>query len=185
MARLNHPHIAHVHRVDEHEGRPYFTMDLIDGMSLDDRLAEFRNDPRRAAELLVKVARAIHHAHQRGVLHRDLKPANILLDKGGEPRVTDFGLAKRVGTDECPVEMAAPLGDTVSRVCKGVIGTARYMSAEQANGKDVTIATDVYGLGAVLYALLTGHPPFEAATLEEILDQVRETEPRSPDKLNP
>src|SRR5262249_42854028 len=108
LARLKHPHIVHVHRVDEHEGRPYFTMDWIDGTSLDGRLEEFRKDPRRAAELLVKVARAICHAHERGILHRDLKPANILLDKDGEPHVTDFGLAKQVGTGECPVEMAAP-----------------------------------------------------------------------------
>jgi hypothetical protein len=186
MARLQHPHIVRVHHVDEHDGRPYFTMDWVDGESLEKRLGEFRENPRRAAELLVKVARAIHHAHQRGVLHRDLKPANILLDKRGEPHITDFGLAKQVGTDECPVEMAAPLGETVSRVFQGVFGTPPYMSPEQATpGRDVTIASDVYGLGAVLYTLLTGRPPFEAASLKETLRQVRETEPDPPDKLNP
>jgi tetratricopeptide (TPR) repeat protein len=183
MARLKHPHIVQVHRVDEHEGRPYFTMDWIDGTSLDNRLEELRNDPRGAAALLVKVARAIHHAHQRGVLHRDLKPANIFLDARGEPHVTDYGLAKQLGTGECLVEMAAPLGDTVSRVCRGIIGTAQYMSPEQANGKDVTIKSDVYGLGATLYALLTGLPPFRGQSVEDTLRLVRDEKPEPPGKV--
>jgi tetratricopeptide (TPR) repeat protein len=184
MARLKHPHIVHVYHVDEHEGRPYFTMDLIDGTSLKNRLEEFRNDPRRAAKLLVEVARAIHHAHQRGVLHRDLKPANIILDKGDQPRVTDFGLAKQLGTEECLVEMVAPLGDTVSQVFQAPFGTPQYMSPEQATpGRDVTTASDVYGLGATLYALLTGDPPFRGKTVDDILRLVRDEKPVPPGKI--
>jgi tetratricopeptide (TPR) repeat protein len=183
MARLKHSHIVPVHRDDEHEGRPYFTMAWIDGESLDDRLEEFLQAPRRAAELLVKVARAIHHAHQRGVLHRDLKPANIILDKEGEPHVTDFGLAKQLGTVECLVEMVAPL-DTVSRVFQGIFGTLQYMSPEQATpGQELTTASDVYGLGATLYALLTGRPPFRGETVEDTLKLVRDGKPEPPGEI--
>jgi eukaryotic-like serine/threonine-protein kinase len=183
MARLKHPHIVHVYHVDEHEGRPYFTMNLINGVSLDCRLEEFCQAPRRAAELLVKVARAIHHAHVRGVLHRDLKPANIILDKEGEPHVTDFGLAKQASTGERLVEMPA-LMDTVSRVFKGIAGSIQYMSPEQATpGKDVTIVSDVYGLGATLYTLLSGRPPFRGETVEDTLKLVRDGKPEPPGEI--
>jgi serine/threonine-protein kinase len=187
MARLNHPNSIHVFHVDQdHDGRPYFTMQLIDGGSLDRRLDEFRQSPREAAKLLVKVARAVQHAHERGILHRDLKPANILLDRE-EPVVTDYGLAKQVGTGDGQIAMAATL-EGVSRVVKGVFGTIPYMSPEQATpGEEVTTRSDVYGLGAILYALLTGKPPFRAETSEATLKQVQDpkTSPTPPRKLNP
>jgi tetratricopeptide (TPR) repeat protein len=183
MARLKHPHIVHVYHVHEHEGRPYFTMTLIKGASLDCRLEEFCQAPRRAAELLVKVALAVHHAHERGFLHRDLKPANIMLDVGGEPHVTDFGLAKQTSTGECLVEMPAQM-DTVSRVFKGIVGSIQYMSPEQATpGKEARTVSDVYGLGATLYALLTGRPPFQAETVEDTLKLVRDGKPKPPGEI--
>jgi tetratricopeptide (TPR) repeat protein len=183
MARLKHPHIVHVYYVLDYEGRPFFTMNLIKGASLDCRLDEFCQAPRRAAELLVKVALAIHHAHERGVLHRDLKPANIILDLGGEPHVTDFGLAKQASTGECLVEVPA-LIDTASRVFKGIFGSIQYMSPEQATpGKEVTTVSDVYGLGATLYALLTGRPPFRGETVEDTLTLVRDGKPERPGEI--
>src|SRR5207302_2785183 len=120
-------------------------MKLVEGGSLADHLDRFRADPRAAAQLLVTVARAVHYAHQRGILHRDLKPSNILLDTDGRPHVTDFGLAKRVEADGSLTQSGA------------IVGTPSYMAPEQASGQrtDVTTATDVYGLGAVLYALVT------------------------------
>jgi tetratricopeptide (TPR) repeat protein len=183
MARMKHAHIVHVYHVDEHEGRPYFTMNLIEGASLDCRLEQFCQAPRRAAELLVKVALAVHHAHERGFLHRDLKPANIMLDSGGEPHVTDFGLAKQTSTGERLVEIPAQM-DTVSRVFKGIVGSIQYMSPEQATlGKDVRTVSDVYGLGATLYGLLTGRPPFRGETAEDTLKLVRDGKPKPPSEI--
>jgi tetratricopeptide (TPR) repeat protein len=171
-ADLDHPHIVPIYEVGEHEGCDYFSMKLIDGVSLAHRLAEFRSDPKRAAWIVAKVARAIHHAHQQGVLHRDLKPSNILVDAQGEPFVSDFGLAKRVrSTDELTLSNAIP-------------GTPRYMAPEQASGGTVTTATDVHGLGTILYALLTGHSPFPGDTVPEILRNVVEFEPDSPNGVN-
>jgi eukaryotic-like serine/threonine-protein kinase len=175
MAELDHPHIVRVHQVgrEKQSGRPYFMMDLIKGASLDRRLEEFRRNPRAAAQLLVKVARAVAYAFQRGILHRDLKPGNILLDEWGEPRVTDFGLALRVE------DLRAQAGGAI-------LGTSEYMAPEQAAGKELTAATDVYGLGAVLYALLTGRPPFRGSDWCETRELVLEpTAPESPRALNP
>src|SRR5262249_13831722 len=153
VATLDHPHIVPVHAVGEHEGRPFFVMKLVEGGSLARRMAEFR-DPRAAAELLAKVARAVHHAHQHGVIHRDLKPSNVLLDRDGQPCVTDFGLAKRL-TSTGDGSAATPSG--------ALVGTPSYMAPEQAAGRKAGLTTsDVYGLGAVLYELLTGWPPFPA-----------------------
>jgi tetratricopeptide (TPR) repeat protein/tRNA A-37 threonylcarbamoyl transferase component Bud32 len=169
VAQLDHPNIVPVHEVGEQPGGlSYFSMKLIAGGSLAEQLLRFRDDPRAAAGLLAKVARAVHHAHQRGVLHRDLKPANILLDAQGEPHVSDFGLAKRL---ECPGQEVTQSG--------AIVGTPAYMAPEQASGRKgaVTTAADVYGLGAVLYALLTGRPPFQAESPLYILAQVRECEP--------
>jgi serine/threonine-protein kinase len=174
VALLDHPGIVSVHEVGSQHSRHYFSMKLIEGGSLAGQLERFTAQPRLAATLLVSIARAIHHAHQRGILHRDLKPSNILLDQDGRPHVTDFGLAKRVETDSSLTQSGA------------LVGTPSYMAPEQASGKKetVTTATDVHGLGAVLYALLTGRPPFRADTVLETLVQVREKEAEPPRRIN-
>jgi len=173
MAQLRHPNIVTVHATGEYEGRPYFVMELIEGNPLNNRLAEFAERPRRAAELVEVVALAVHHAHQRRILHNDLKPANILLDEEGQPHVADFGLSTRLGQGIAPSATGA------------IEGTASYMSPEQAEGKEITTLSDVYGLGALLYTLLTGTPPFRGATVQETLQLVRNAIPNSPRALNP
>jgi WD40 repeat protein len=175
VASLDHPHIVPVYEVGELEGQLYFTMKLLEGNSAAAQVERTRADPRAAARLVAVVARAAHHAHQRGVLHRDLKPQNILLDAEGRPYVTDFGLARRVEVESGLTQSGAP------------VGTPEYMAPEQAAGTRgaVTIATDVYGLGALLYALLTGRPPFRAASVLETLEQVRTREPVAPRQVRP
>ncbi len=186
MAKLRHPNIVRVFDVDEHDGRPFLSMELVEGGSLNDHLHRFAADPRSAAELMVNVARAVHHAHQRRILHRDLKPANILLDKDDRPYVTDFGLAKPIGADGLQAETTATL-NPASPVYGTIAGTAGYMSAEQAYGKGVTTLSDVYGLGAILYALQTAEPPFRGETVEQTLQQVRDRKqkPKPPREKNP
>jgi WD40 repeat protein len=170
VARLDHPHIVPVHEVGEHNGLPYFSMKYIDGSSLVQRPP---TAAREIAGLMAKVARAVHHAHQRGILHRDIKPGNILLDGAGEPYVTDFGLAKHV-------EEA-----TAHTLSGAVVGTPSYMAPEQARGhsKRLTTAADVYGLGAVLYELLAGRPPFKGETPLETLQDVLTREAVPPSRL--
>jgi hypothetical protein len=173
VASLDHPHIVPVYEVGEHDGQHYFSMKLMDGASLSASLPGYATDARKAAQLLAQVARAVHHAHLRGILHRDLKPANILLDKEGSPHITDFGLAKRIE------------GEGGLSLSGTIVGTPAYMAPEQATAqKGLTTAVDVYGLGAVLYALLTGGPPFQGANVLDILNQVVEREPTPPRALN-
>ena len=190
MAKLKHPNIVRVHDVGEHEGRPFLSMELVEARSLDEHLDRFTHDQRSAAKLMVNVARAVHHAHQRRILHRDLKPANILLDKDeseqDRPYVTDFGLAKTIGADGLPAEVGATVSAT-SQVYRTIAGTASYMSPEQAEGKDVTTLSDVYGLGAILYALQTDEPPFRGPTVEATLKRVKnpKEKPKPPREINP
>jgi serine/threonine-protein kinase len=174
-ASLEHPGIVPIHEVGEREGTCYFSMGFIEGDQLD---AVVRREPmsvRRAAELIAKVARTVHYAHEHHILHRDIKPGNILLDAKGEPHLTDFGLARLVETES-----------TVTRTLE-VLGTPSYMAPEQAVGNNVVVtsATDIYGLGAVLYQLLTAHPPFAGGTTYETIRLVLDSEPRQPRLLNP
>ena len=174
-ASLDHPGIVPIYEIGESDGSCYFSMKLVEGGQLD-KIASYEPMPiRRAAELIAKLARTVHYAHERGILHRDIKPGNILLDANGEPRLADFGLARLVETES-----------TVTRTME-VLGTPSYMAPEEAAGQtaQVTSATDVYGLGAVLYQLFTGHPPFAGGTTYETIRLVLETEPRQPRLWNP
>jgi WD40 repeat protein/tetratricopeptide (TPR) repeat protein len=174
-ASLDHPNIVPIYEVGEHDGQHYFSMKLIEGGSCATSISQALPASDRgqiAAKLVATVARAVHHAHQRGILHRDLKPANVLLDKEGVPYVADFGLAKRL--DPAMTGEQAP---------SGIVGTPEYLAPEQAAGRPLTTAVDVHGLGALLYALLTGRPPFQAATLLDLLVQVMEQDPPRPRSL--
>ena len=175
IAYLDHPQILPIHEVGEVDGRGYFTMKIVDGGSLADHLADFAADPTRACRLLASAARAVHHAHRRGVLHRDLKPSNILLDAADRPYVADFGLARRIEADAELTRSGA------------LLGSPSYMAPEQTTGDkaSITTATDVYGLGAVLYSLLTGRPPFRGDSALETIEQVRDLPPDPPSGLNP
>ena len=169
-ASLEHPCIVPIYEVGERDGACYFSMKFVEGGQLDEVVKREPMPPRRAAELIVKLAHTVHYAHEHRILHRDIKPGNILLDAKGEPHLTDFGLARLVESES-----------TVTRTLE-VLGTPSYMAPEQAAGKNIelTAATDIYGLGAVLYQLLTGHPPFAGGTTYETVRQVLETNPRRP-----
>jgi eukaryotic-like serine/threonine-protein kinase len=173
-AHLDHPHIVPIFEVGEHEGRQYFSMKLVDGGSLSRHVDRLRGDWRSIALLASSVARAVHYAHQRGILHRDLKPANILIDRRDTPYVADFGLAKRVE------------GEAGITRSDSILGTPAYMAPELAEGRreSVTTATDVYGLGAILYELLTGLAPFRGPSAIDVLRQVRENDPEPPSRLD-
>ena len=174
-ASLDHPRIVPVYDVGERDGSCYFSMKFVDGGQLDEVAKRTPISIRQAAELIAKVARTVHYAHEHGILHRDIKPGNILLDQKGEPHLTDFGLARLLDSES-----------TVTRTVE-VMGTPSYMAPEQASGKNVELtgAADVYGLGAVLYQLLTGHPPFAGGTTYETIKLVLDTEPRPPRSINP
>jgi serine/threonine-protein kinase len=207
---LDHPNIVPIYEVGEYRGRPYFSMKLFEAGSLTRHLPDLARDLRAAAQLLATVARAVHHAHQRGILHRDLKPGNILLDAQRQPHVTDFGLAKRLtSAPEAgvpnPESAGAPVPGTAEEgfgpkngsaavgkpaaglVPSGFAGTPSYMPPEQAAGRKgvLTTAADVYSLGAILYKILTGRPPFHASTPQETRRQVQELQPERPRSINP
>src|SRR6266566_2170791 len=174
-ARLEHPGIVPIHEVGERDGSCYFSMKFVEGGQLDEVARREPMPIRRTVELMAKVARIVHYAHEHGILHRDIKPGNILLDRNGEPHLTDFGLARLVEADS-----------TVTRTLD-VLGTPSYMAPEQAVGNNAAVssATDVYGLGAVLYQLLTGQPPFAGGATYETIKLLLDTEPRQPRLLNP
>ena len=169
-ASLDHPCIVPIYEVGERDGQCYFSMKFIEGGQLDAVVKQMPLSIRQAAELIAKVARTVSYAHEHGILHRDIKPGNILLDVKGEPHLTDFGLARLVESES-----------TITRTLE-VLGTPSYMAPEQAAGNNIklTSATDVYGVGAVLYQLLTGHPPFAGGTTYETIKLLIETEPRPP-----
>jgi TolB-like protein/Tfp pilus assembly protein PilF/predicted Ser/Thr protein kinase len=169
-ARLEHPGIVPIHDVGERDGSCYFSMKFVEGGQLDEVAKREPMSIRRAVEFIAKVARIVHYAHEHGILHRDIKPGNILLDQKGEPQLTDFGLARLV-------ESESSITHTLE-----VLGTPSYMAPEQAVGNNAAVssATDVYGLGAVLYELLTGHPPYAGGTTYQTIKLLLDTEPRPP-----
>jgi serine/threonine protein kinase len=174
-ASLDHPCIVPIYEVGERDGQCHFSMKFVEGGQLDEVIKRTPVSIRQAVELVAKIARTVHYAHEHGILHRDIKPGNILVDERGEPHLTDFGLARLVESES-----------TITRTVE-VLGTPSYMSPEQTSGNNakLTSATDVYGLGAVLYQLLTGHPPFAGGTTYETIKLLFESEPRQPRLWNP
>jgi serine/threonine-protein kinase len=173
-ASLEHPQIVPIYEIGERDGSCYFRMKFVEGGQLDEVLKREPMSPHRAAELLLKIARTVQFAHEHGILHRDLKPGNILLDRHGEPHLTDFGLARLIEQES-----------TITNSFE-VLGTPSYMPPEQAVGhaKELTPAADVYSLGAVFYHMLTGEPPFAGGTTYETIRMVMEIEPRNPRTRN-
>src|SRR5438128_10494164 len=174
-ASLDHPGIVPIYEVGERDGSCYFSMTFVEGGQVDEVVRRAPMSIRQTVELIAKVARTVHYAHEHGMLHRDIKPGNILLDAKGEPHLTDFGLARLV-------ESESSVTQTLD-----VLGTPSYMAPDQALGENAAVssATDVYGLGAVLYQLLTGQPPFAGGTTYETIKLLLDTEPRQPRLLNP
>ncbi|WP_169974465.1 protein kinase domain-containing protein [Tautonia rosea] len=171
-ANLDHPGIVPIFEIGEHDGQHYFSMAFVNGRSLAAEVADGPLPPRRAAELSSQICEAVQHAHDHGVLHRDLKPANVMIDGSGRPKVTDFGLAKRFQRDDSVTNTGL------------VMGSPSYMPPEQAEGKPVDRTADIYAIGALLYCLLTGRPPFQAASPIDTLRQVSSQEPVPPRQLN-
>ncbi len=175
VARLRHPHVIQIYDIGEAEGLPYVSLELLEGGGLDDRLGGTPRPGREAAELIITLAEALQVAHDAGIVHRDIKPSNVLFARDGTPKVTDFGLAKRLESDSKQTESGA------------IMGSPSYMAPEQARGhaKDVGPAADVYALGAILYEMLTGRPPFKGETPIETIRQVVDTEAVPPSRLVP
>ncbi len=175
LARLQHPNVVQVYDLGESGGWPYIAFEYVEGGNLKDKLGGMPQPPREAAQLVATLAQAVHYAHQRGVLHRDLKPANILLTARGVPKISDFGLAKQLDAEHHHTDTGQ------------LLGTPSYMAPEQAEGRrrDIGPALDVYALGAILYELLTGRPPFKGTTKLETLELVRTEEPVPPRQLQP
>src|SRR5213592_2920906 len=174
-ASLDHPRIVPIYEVGERDGQCYFSMQFVEGGQLDEVVSRRPMSIRQAAELIAKVSRTVHYAHEHGILHRDIKPGNILLDANGEPHLTDFGLARLVESES-----------TITQTME-VLGTPSYMAPEQAVGNNAAVSsvTDVYGIGAVFYQLLTGHPPFAGGTTYQTIKLLLDTEPRQPRLWNP
>ncbi len=175
VAQLAHPNIVQIYNISAQDGCPFLAMEYIGGGSLAQQLDGTPVPARQAAPLVMSLARAVHHAHQRGIVHRDLKPANVLLLADGTPKIADFGLAKRTDSDYVHTQTGA------------ILGSPSYMAPEQAAGASDKIgpATDVYALGVILYELLTGRPPFRGASLIDTIEQVREHAPPPPRSLQP
>jgi tetratricopeptide (TPR) repeat protein/tRNA A-37 threonylcarbamoyl transferase component Bud32 len=173
VAGIQHPNIVQIYEIGEHEGRPYFSLEYVDGGTLNQRAAHKPFTFREAAQLVQLLAEGMYHAHQRGIIHRDLKPANVLLTEDGQPKITDFGLAKRFQEDTGQTRTGA------------VMGTPSYMAPEQAQGKTKELGppADIYSLGAILYDLLTGRPPFRGETVLDTLMQVKTAEPVAPSRI--
>ncbi|QEH39058.1 Serine/threonine-protein kinase PrkC [Aquisphaera giovannonii] len=175
VADLDHPHIVPIYEVGERRGYHFFSMKLVGGGTLRSRIDRYVPDPRGAARVVAALARAVQHAHERGILHRDLKPSNVLLDEKGEPMLVDFGLSKRL---DATTDLTAP---------GAILGTPPYFAPEMATGgkRAITTAADVYGLGAIFYALLTGRVPFRAESIWELIRKVKEQAPEPPRDVNP
>jgi serine/threonine protein kinase len=175
VAQFHHPNIVQIYEIGDYDGRPFFSLEYVDGESLAKKISGTPVPPRVAAELIRSMALAMQYAHDKGIIHRDLKPANVLLTVDGQPKITDFGLAKRLDADGGHTQTGS------------VMGTPSYMSPEQAEGLAGSVGprSDGYSLGAILYELLTGRAPFRAATLTDTLNQVRNREPVSPTQLQP
>ena len=181
IAHLQHPNIVAVHEIGEHNGQHYFSMDYVTGRTLADIVRDGPLSPLRAATYVKTISSAVHYAHQHGIIHRDLKPANVIIDENDQPRITDFGLAKRL--DDCQ------LSTTHHQLTLSgqVLGSPNYLPPEQAEPKrgPAGPASDVYALGAILYHLITGRPPFQAESLTTLLRQVIEADSVAPRSLNP
>lgn len=176
VARLQHPNIVQIFEVGEADGHPFFSLEFVDGGTLSGKLTNNPLPARQAAELVEPLARAMHYAHENGILHRDLKPGNILLTVHGTPKITDFGLAKRMGDDS-----------SHNTGTGSILGTPAYMAPEQAEGKirELGPGVDIYALGSVLYHALTGRPPFMGETVLDTLQQVKNDDPVPPSRLQP
>ncbi|MGF1580203.1 MAG: protein kinase [Gemmataceae bacterium] len=175
VAALHHPNIVQIYEVGEHDGRPYFSLEFVDGGTLSDKLQGTPLAPREVARTMQKLADAMDFAHKKNIIHRDLKPANVLLTQDNEPKITDFGLAKSLDDDSGQTGTGA------------ILGTPSYMSPEQAKGltKSIGPAADIYSLGAMFYDMLTGRPPFRGQTVLDTLQQVQKVEPVPPRRLQP